>query len=89
MWFKHLEVVTNNRREGAKKAAATRKSKNRRGTVADITDKQPLRDSDGDELCNTCGEFNPPELQDNSDDNFAWIACSNCSFWFHQICAGL
>ena len=55
MWFKHLEVVT-------KEAAAMRKSKNEGGTVADTTDKQPVRDSDGDELCNTCGEFNPPEL---------------------------
>ena len=89
MWFKHLKVVQNNRKAGAKKAAATRKRKYQRGKVDDTASKQPLRDSDGDELCNSCSAFNPPELQDNDDGGFGWIACSNCSFWYHQICAGL
>ena len=82
MWFKHLEIVQNNRKKGVKKAAATRKAKNKGGTVAETTDKQPLRDSDGDELCNTRGKFNP-ELQDNYDDDFAWIACTKCELVYN------
>ena len=52
MWFKHLEVVQNNRKEGAKKAAATRKEKKQGGRVNKTASKQPLKDTDGDELCN-------------------------------------
>ena len=65
MWFKHLEVVQNNRR-GAKKAAATKK-RNQGGD--NTASKQPLRDSDGNELYNTCDAFNPPELQLDYDNN--------------------
>ena len=69
MWFKHFEVVQNNRREGAKKAAATRKKRNQGGRVDNTASKQPSRDSDGNELFNTCDAFNPPELQLDYDNN--------------------
>ena len=45
IWFKHLEVVQNNRKEGAKKAATTRKKKNQGERVNKNANKQPLKDS--------------------------------------------
>ena len=89
MWFDHLEVVKNNRKEGAKKAAANRKARNQSVRITDAAHKQPLKDSDDEEVCNKCYAFNPPELPNNNDENIDWVACNNCSLWFHQFCSGL
>ena len=81
--------MQNNRKEGAKKAAATRKAKNQSARITDTAHKRPLRDSDDDEVCNKCYAFNPPEFQNDNDDDIDWVACNHCSLWFHQFCAGL
>ncbi len=89
MWFQHLEILDANWKKGAKKAAATRKANKGNKT----TNNEVLRDSDDDEVCNQCYNFNPPNFEDelNSDNELSidWLACNSCAFWYHKQCIGL
>lgn len=87
MWFEHLQIVQDNRKKGAKKAAATRRAKKKRTAIPSVTNEECPRDSDGDEVCNLCFAFNPPNCKDG--EAIDWVACDICSMWFHRCCAGL
>ena len=39
--------------------------------------------------CTICEVFDSPEQQDNEEDDYSWIACSNYSFWYDQVCVVL
>jgi hypothetical protein len=87
MWFQHLQIVETNRKKGAKKAAATRKAKARNKELRKkTTDREVLRDSDDDEICNLCYSFNPPNVV---DENYEWVACDSCALWYHTCCIKL
>lgn len=84
IWFQHLQVVEDNRKMGAKKAAATRKAKAKNKEIREkTTERDILRDSDDDEVCNICYSFNPPH---DADQNFDWVACDSCALWYHTCC---
>ena len=84
MWFQHFQIVEDNRKKGAKKAAATRKAKARNKEIrAKTTEGEILRDSDDDEVCNICYSFNPPH---DADQNFDWVACDSCALCYHTCC---
>jgi hypothetical protein len=87
MWFQHLQIVETNRKKGAKKAAATRKGKARNKELRKkTTDREVLRDSDDDEICNLCYSFNPPNVV---YENYEWVACDSCALWYHTCCIKL
>jgi hypothetical protein len=50
------------------------------------TDREVLRDSDDDEICNLCYSFNPPNVV---DENYEWVACDSCALWYHTCCIKL
>ena len=83
MWFRHLEIVENNKRKGAIKAAATRKAKKDKVMGADV-----LLDSDEDEVCNICYSLDPPgtSIEESVID---WLACNECALWYHTTCVGI
>jgi hypothetical protein len=84
MWFRHLEIVENNRKEGARKAAATRKAKKDKAMAADV-----LRDSDNDEVCNIYYSSDPPGTSVEDDSIIDWLACNVCALWYHIKCVGI
>lgn len=39
-------------------------------------------DSESDEVCNRCGEWDTP----GEEDEFTWLKCDNCAKWYHMEC---
>ena len=74
VWLEHLKGIVENRKRGAKKAAATRKSKRSASNLAALTEgdnhidisdhseEQENNDTEG-KFCATCGE----EYEEESD----------------------
>ena len=85
MWFRHLEIVDENRRKGAIKAAATRKAKKDKAMAADVLLES---DEDEDEVCNICYSLDPPgtSIEESVID---WLACNECALWYHTKCVGI
>ncbi|CAB4038415.1 Chromatin modification-related YNG2 [Paramuricea clavata] len=78
MWLKHLKTVQENRVEGARKAAATRK--NNRPTV---------REEEKEDQCYVCNMEEPPNFDGDDDESIDWIECDACANWFHAFCVDL
>ena len=73
-WLEHLETIQQNRREGARKAAATRKKK-QESTRARNKQVSECR-------CGVCDHL-------YEDETELWIACDRCQCWFHGGCVGV
>lgn len=72
LWINHLQTVDRNRKRGAAKAAASRKSK-----------KNPAPSTTPQEEEYYCGVCEG--LYGASEDEY-WIACDGCDNWFHGDC---
>ena len=92
IWLEHLRTVLENRKRGAQKAAATRKSKKAELIPETVTYTDAESDMDEGEnddhseslYCATCGEDDgESELQE------VWIWCDLCENWYHLSCEGL
>ena len=77
MWMDHLHTVLQNRKRGARKAAATRQARKQAGTSQSRTDSQYF--------CGKCGK----EYLEEADEEELWIACDMCENWFCSSCEGL
>jgi len=94
LWLDHLKTITENRKRGAKKAAATRSKKRQKGqcessastSIASSShhaiDQNPAESST---CCGTCGE----EFEESDDVIEVWIGCDICDGWYHCSCEGL
>lgn len=78
MWLSHIKTVQDNRAEGAKKAAATRKRKKGNEVIKRNTE----------DICHACGLDEPPH-DDELDIEILWIGCDTCAKWFHALCVNL
>ena len=74
MWLEHLHTIDQNRKRGAKRAAATRRKR-----------KQGCGESEDTYSCGICSE----PYQDFSDAVQDWIGCDLCDSWFHFVCVGV
>ena len=86
MWIKHLETVTENRKRGAKRAAATRKGQrqltetgNCEGHNEGHNDDNGTINDDNEEHCGVCGIL----YEEETDETKKWIACDVCGMWYH------
>lgn len=75
IWLEHLGEVSRNRKEGAIKAAETRKRKK--------MDKQQEK-SDAI-LCDVCGG----QWEEETDEVEQWIQCEKCRRWYHWKCVNV
>jgi len=73
IWLDHLQVVLNNRRQGAKKAAETRAR-----NLASKSDHS----SDIEYYCGLCGK----QYVEETETQEVWIACDMCDMWYCAIC---
>ena len=94
MWFEHLHQIAENRRAGAKKAAATRREKRctktvsscNSGSTGKTTVSAVFDKHDPKELCQECGRT---DLPDRELDMASWISCDGCLRWWHMSCLDL
>ena len=102
IWLEHLKTIVENRKRGAKKAVATRKSKKielisaskAAAPQADMDLPHTGFESDSDE-----GEGSDQwestycatcgEDEGESEQQEFWIACDLCDAWYHLSCEGL
>jgi len=91
-WLDHLKIVTENRKNGAKKAVTTRskrKKKYESSTGATSSSHTVIEDVGQDPefstFCGTCEE----EFEELSDIVEVWIGCDICEEWYHCLCEGL
>jgi len=75
IWLDHLQVVLNNRKEGAKKAAAARA---RNLAVKSVDNYR----EDTEYYCGLCGKQHLEEM----DTQELWIACDMCDIWYCAVC---
>ena len=75
IWLEHLQVVLNNRKRGAKKAAATRA----RNSVLNLVDNSR---EDTEYYCGMCGK----QYIEETDTEELWIACDMCDSWYCAVC---
>ena len=75
IWLEHLEEVSRNRKEGAIKAAETRKRKK--------MEKQ--QEKSDDILCGVCSG----QWEEETDEVEQWIQCEKCRQWYHWKCVNV
>ena len=74
MWLDHLGMVSDNRKRGAAKAAATKKSK-----------LSGRKNEDKIVRCGVCCVM----YEEETDEVEKWIACDLCTTWFHWNCVNV
>lgn len=79
IWLEHLEEVSRNRKEGAIKAAETRKRKKMQRRQEESATMQEESDNI---LCTVCGGL----WEEETDQVEQWIQCDTCMHWFHWEC---
>ena len=79
MWFQHLQVIADNRKQGAAKAAETRWKRKEEKLQVKKSQAQV------DYYCSVCQE---PYIE-FTDEIENWICCENCEVWYHFVCAGI
>jgi len=86
MWVKHSETVTENRKRGSKRAAATRKVQQQ---LTETGNCKGHNDDDGtinDEgYCGVCEII----YEEETDEIEKWIACDVCGMWYHWECTSI
>ena len=77
IWLNHLQIIENNRKRGAAKAAETRRK------------KRELSRKDTRQInayyCGVCGGV----YEEETNEVEVWIGCEQCDSWFHATCLGL
>ena len=81
LWVDHLKQVRENRRQGARKAARTRRKKKLLPTVTEqqLTEEQNVEDIYG-HICACCSEEEPP-YAGKAKESVSWIECDTCGMW--------
>ena len=74
MWIAHLQEIRENRKRGAVKAAATRRSRSSQRNKKDT-----------EYFCGTCGV----QYEDEMDNVEFWVCCDSCGRWYCCNCEGL
>ena len=85
IWLQHLQTVVENRRRGARKAAATRQAKKTLKTSHDLKESSKNGDDSDECFCGDCGRA----YQEETDEPEVWIECSMYEQWFHAECEKL
>lgn len=88
IWLNHLQIVSENRRRGAKKAAETRRGKRVNRVSSATIDDQSSTKSDGDSEEWFCGVCEGKYIE-QTDEPEIWICCEKCDGWYHASCEGL
>ena len=80
IWIQHLKTVKENRKQGAIRAAQTRKNKK----TAIVSQE---KNSGGRQAyyCGLCNE----QYVEYTDEEEKWICCEECETWFHFVCVGV
>ena len=73
IWISHLTKVQRNRKEGAAKAAATRRKSRK-------ADKQQQQYK-----CGVCRAI----FEEETEETEMWIGCEECDSWYHWRCVGI
>ena len=91
IWLKHLETVAENRKRGAKRAAATWRAQHQqlieKGSSEGHNDGDNLLsdDDDNEERYGVCGTL----YEEETDEIEKWIACDDCGAWYHWECTNI
>lgn len=72
IWLEHLDEVSRNRKEGAIKAAETRKRRR----------MQKRQEKSDAVLCGVCGGL----WEEETEEVEQWIQCDRCMNWYHWKC---
>ena len=92
MWLKHLEIVKENRKQGAIKAAQTRmknkKVKDHNNHPVNSKQSSSALDHNSHDDVYYCGVCNEQYIE-YTDIEKRWIGCESCDSWFPFVCVGI
>ena len=85
IWINHLQSVIENRRRGARKAAATRQSKKKLAVSQASVSESNSVSSPLSCYCGQCGL----EYIEETEELESWVACDLCEHWYHFSCENI